>query len=148
MPNSATPTGSGNVPAKKKLDPPMTKKKCCQGGDWGRRERGEPRCGDKEPYITAKCRSLYQADEGVLKQINGQIGFTTLTTSLQTGCNEPACSNIRTHPCSVFTNSSVVYGVDGWEKPLDLQAHRKDKVQFRLAEEVHLLHQCPGVFLF
>lgn len=38
--------------------------------------------------------------------------------------------------------------VDGWERPRDLQAQQGDKPQFMLAEEVHLLHQCPGVFLF
>ena len=85
MPKSATPAGSGDVLAEKKSDPPMEMERCCQCGDWGSREPGEPRCGDAELHIAAKCRSLYQADEGILKQINGQIGFTTSIANLQTG---------------------------------------------------------------
>jgi hypothetical protein len=111
MPKSASPTGSGDGSAEKKSDPPMMKRKCCQGGDWGSREAGEPRCGDGELHIAAKCRSLYQADhcdDGILKQINGQIGFATLMNNLQSGCIEPVRSSIGTHPCSVFTISSAV----------------------------------------
>jgi hypothetical protein len=120
MPKSASPTGSGDDSAEKKSDPPMMKRKCCQGGDWGSREAGEPRCGDEEPHIAAKCRSLYQADhldDGILKQINGQIGFATLMNNLQSGCNEPVRSSIGNASLLGLHILISCPQVEGWETP-------------------------------